>query len=96
MTPAGKTNVVTNTGSIMNSGVALGVVNEYYVNKGSGHEVIKIGNDHPVFGKRHFKKNVNEFFKDCPEIIRKVKENEFRRREMVSIVDFYNENCASK
>ncbi len=96
MTPAGEINIVNNSGSAMNSGVSLGVVNEYYVNKGSGHEVIKIGNDHPVFGKRHFKKTINEFFKDCPEIIRKVNENEFRRAEMVSIVDFYNENCASK
>ena len=94
-TPAGDV-VVTNPGSPVNSGVSLGVVNEYYANKGSGLEVTKIGDDHPVFGKRQFKKAINEFFKDCPEIINKVKKNEFRRRDMVSIVDFYNENCASK
>ena len=94
-TPAGDV-VVTNPGSPVNSGVSLGVVNEYYANKGSGLEVTKIGDDHPVFGKRQFKKAINEFFKECPEIINKVKKNEFRRRDMVSIVDFYNENCASK
>lgn len=91
----GKTAEISTSVPSLNIKGPINQINEYYVNKGSGHEVIKIGSDHPIFGKSHFKKTVNEFFKDCPEIIRKVNENEFRRSEMDSIVDFYNENCAS-
>lgn len=69
-------------------------VTEYYVNvKDNEHEVIKMGNNHPVFGKRHYKKTVNDFFKDCPELISQVEEGEMKRNRMIEIIKFYNENC---
>ena len=62
-TPDGETAVVNTSIPLMNTKGPINKINEYYVNKGSGHEVIKIGNDHPIFGKSHFKKMVHEFLK---------------------------------
>ncbi|WP_037315594.1 hypothetical protein [Salegentibacter sp. Hel_I_6] len=81
-------------GVSLSTGVAVNA-SEYYLNKGNGFEVVKIGNDHPVFGKRRFKNALIEFFEDCPKLIEKVEENEFSRREMEAIVDFYITNCHS-
>lgn len=90
-------NVPINNGGLSPMGVSSGVsldVTEYYVNVlDSGHEVIKLGNNHPVFGKRHFKKTVNEFFKDCPELITRVESGDLKRHSMIQIIEFYNENC---
>ncbi len=94
-TSDGNTAVINTSVPSVNTKVLINQINEYYANKGDGHEVTKIGNDHPIFGKKKFKESANEFFKDCPEIIRRINKNEFRRSEMDSIVDFYNENCAS-
>ena len=86
-----------NTGGLSPMGVSSGVsvdVTEYYVNvRDNDYEVIKIGNNHPVFGKRHFKKTVNDFFKDCPELITQVENGEFKRNDMIQIIQFYNKNC---
>ena len=81
-------------GLSVSSGVSVNT-SEYYLNKGTGFEVVEIGNDHPVFGKRRFKKALIEFFQDCPKLIKKVEDNDFRRNEMEALVDFYIKNCQS-
>jgi uncharacterized protein involved in tellurium resistance len=88
-------NLNSNTSGLnMNTGVTFDVT-EFYVNKDGGHEVIKLGNNHPVFGKRHFKNTVHEFFKDCTALMEKVEKNEFKRNDMISIIEFYNDNCGN-
>lgn len=44
---------------------------------------------------RGYKKAVKKFFKDCPRLIEKVKNKEFKREQIVEIVQFYNNNCVN-
>ena len=68
-------------------------VSEYYASKNNGHEVVKLGNNHPVFGKGRFKKNVAEFFEDCPDLIEQVENNELKRMDMIELIEFYKNEC---
>jgi hypothetical protein len=43
-----------------------------------------------------FKKFINSYFTDCPEIITKVEKKEFKKKNYDEIVEFYNSNCATK
>ncbi|WBX70482.1 hypothetical protein [Tenacibaculum retecalamus] len=43
--------------------------------------------------KRIFKKIIPEYFGDCPELIEKIKKKEYKKRHIVEIVDFYNNQC---
>ena len=40
----------------------------------------------------HISKKHLVFFKDCPELINKIKNKEFKRKEIFKIINFYN-NC---
>jgi len=40
-----------------------------------------------------FRKDMVEYFSDCPELAEKIKEKEFRKGDMISIVRFYNNHC---
>ena len=40
-----------------------------------------------------FKKDMMEYFDDCPELSKKIESKEFRKSEMVSMVIFYNRSC---
>ena len=68
---------------------------DYYVSKGNENIVIKLGTDRNFVGSNYFKKTALKYFKDCPALIKKIKEKEFKRRnDIKKIVAFYNENCA--
>lgn len=43
-----------------------------------------------------WKKKTLAFFKDCPNLIKKIKNNELREIHLVDIVYFYNDYCADK
>ncbi|GAA0872110.1 hypothetical protein GCM10009117_12570 [Gangjinia marincola] len=68
----------------------------YYVNKNGNHIVKELGHDHPIFGNGSFKKNLKEFFNDCPELIKMVDNNDFKRVDTPEMVDIYVEECAGK
>lgn len=40
-----------------------------------------------------FRKDILAFFSDCPELAQKIEARDFRRRELASIVQFYNLTC---
>jgi hypothetical protein len=40
-----------------------------------------------------FKKDMAEYFKDCPTLVKKIVDRDFRKDDLVSIVRFYNSNC---
>ena len=66
----------------------------YYVNKGNGDVVIMLGSSQQVYGSRHFKKTALKFFKDCPSLIKKIKDKEFnRRKHMEEIIEYYKNEC---
>ncbi len=66
----------------------------YYINKGKGDVVIKIALQFFIYGNRHFKKTALDFFKDCPALIEKIKNKEFKKRDIEAIVDYYNKDCS--
>ena len=72
------------------------LVTEYYANKGTGIEVFKLGDDHPVFGKKKYMKAVKRFFKDCPEVLKSIEEKGFRRTHTPDMIDLYHLNCGEK
>ncbi len=43
---------------------------------------------------KSFKKRATEYFSDCPDLITKFENNEFKREDLVQIVNYYNDNCA--
>jgi hypothetical protein len=77
--------------------ISLGLTDNfyhYYVNKGNGDTVIKLGSSQQVYGSRHFKKTALKFFKDCPSLIKKIKDKEFNRRKHTEeIIDYYKNEC---
>jgi hypothetical protein len=43
-----------------------------------------------------FKKDMLEYFKDCPQLQDLIESKDFRRKEIEAIVLFYNHNCGEK
>lgn len=44
-----------------------------------------------------FKKDLTEYFSDCPEMVQKIENKDFHiSRDMFLMVKFYNSNCANK
>ena len=73
---------------------------------GEGFGNINIGMEHSAFlffiSKKGDKtadkfptKNAAEYFKDCPELVKKIKNKDFKSKDYFKIVDFYNNNCAA-
>lgn len=58
----------------------------YYLK--SKDSVVKIGTT--------IKKSHLEFFKNCPELIKKIKTKEFKKWEIYEIIDFYNFDCTEQ
>lgn len=46
--------------------------------------------------KLNFRKEAQEWFKDCPELAGYIKEREWRYEDMKTIVEFYNEFCTEE
>lgn len=41
----------------------------------------------------NYKKTSKDFFSDCPELVSKLENKEFKRKELDEVVIFYNDNC---
>lgn len=44
---------------------------------------------------KNYKKTSKDFFSDCPELVAKLENNEFKKNEIEEVVIFYNENCSN-
>lgn len=42
---------------------------------------------------KSFKKRAIAYFEDCPELILKIENDVFRKKDLVEIAEFYNSNC---
>lgn len=40
-----------------------------------------------------FRKDMEEYFSDCPSVADKIKDKDFKRRDLEAIVMYYNKNC---
>lgn len=68
-------------------------VNNYYVSKNNG-TVEKLATTGTLFAKS-FKKSASEYFNDCPDLVQKIKDYTFTKKDITEIVMFYNESCNS-
>ncbi len=77
---------VINTTTNMSNGFAVGITLDipvYFIK--TNDEVLKIGNN--LKNKHHY------IFDDCPLLIEKIKNKEFKRWDLFLMVEFYNEDC---
>lgn len=41
----------------------------------------------------NFKKTASEIFNDCPDLVAKIQSEEFKKRDLVEVVEYYNKKC---
>jgi len=68
-------------------------VSNYYVSKDGGITK-KLTTTGTLFTKS-FKKVTSEYFSDCPELVQKIQDYTFTKKDIEKIVLFYNESCVS-
>lgn len=62
-----------------------------YLKKKNESEATYLGNN-ALFSK-NFSKTSAEFFEDCPELVKKIENKEFKKKDLKEIIEFYNTNC---
>jgi hypothetical protein len=77
-------------------GMAFGMghgytIKNYYVKRANEIEVSHLGST-SLFSK-NFKKAASKYFEDCPELVDKIQTKEYRKRDLRSIIEFYNTHC---
>jgi hypothetical protein len=71
--------------------ISIGSV-RYFLEKPNEEKLIQIGSKgNPV--TKHFKKSVNEYFKDCPDLVLKISAKEFKIDDLPEIIEYYKNNC---
>ena len=68
-------------------------INNYYVSKDNGI-VEKLATTGTLFTK-NFKTSASKYFSDCPELVQKIQDYTFTKKDIEEIVLFYNESCGS-
>jgi hypothetical protein len=63
----------------------------HYVKRKHNDEVILLSSDY--FSDQSLKMVGPKFFKDCPKLVEKIENRDFKKRHIYDIVRFYNENC---
>lgn len=66
-------------------------IKNYYVQRNNKEEMFNLGSNQ-LFSK-NFKKAAADFFKDCPLLVSKIRKKEFRKKHILKIVEFYNQQC---
>jgi len=42
---------------------------------------------------KNFKKAASNFFSDCPQLVKKIENKELKKKNLMEIIDFYNNSC---
>ncbi|CAM3668332.1 hypothetical protein [Flavobacterium chungbukense] len=79
------------SGMNMGMGMASSPVTYYYVAHGEDFEVSIITSLGNI--SKNFKKAASEFFKDCPVLVEKINNKEFKKDDIFQVVKFYNTKC---
>ena len=74
---------VSNSGSAMGMGLPASSGNVYFLEK--NNVTIRTG--------ARFKNGKSYLIEDCPILIDKIKKKEFKKREVIKIIEYYNKNC---
>ncbi len=64
----------------------------YYVKKKHNNEVIFLTSSSALNFK--FTEIGQAFFRDCPELVQKIEDKDFKKKDVYEVVKFYNTNCA--
>ena len=57
------------------------------------YPVYKMGEDPIILTKVGFKEQMREYLKDCPDLVAKIEVGEYKKKDAVKIVEYYNEYC---
>lgn len=66
-------------------------IDNYYVKKKNEEKATHLGSN--LLFTKNFKKAASEYFKDCPDLVTKIQNKEFTKRNLFKMVSFYNHNC---
>lgn len=66
-------------------------IKNLYVTKGVSGEVTHLGSNQ-LFSK-NFKNAASDYFSDCPELVAKIQNKEYKKKHIRDIVNFYNLQC---
>ncbi|WP_157832788.1 hypothetical protein [Croceivirga radicis] len=64
---------------------------EFFLRKKGTQELIPLIDDNVL--SKSFLKQAETFFIDCPDLVNRIKNKEFKRKDLVAVVDFYNNHC---
>jgi len=67
-------------------------MDNYYVSKDDSDVVTKLTTVGTFFGKS-FKKAASEYFSDCQDLVDRIQNKTYRKRDIEEIVRFYNTKC---
>lgn len=66
-------------------------IKNYYLKRWGDDKVFHVGSNQ-LF-KKDFKKAASQFFNDCPSLVEKIQSDEFIKRNIGEIVNYYNVHC---
>jgi len=66
-------------------------IKNLFVQRYGQNELIHLGSNQ-LFTK-NFKKAATAFFKDCPELAKKIQDKTYRKSDIKNVVEFYNNQC---
>ena len=75
-----------------NMGPAKSSITSYYVSKDADDLVTHLGDRGNLFSK-NFIKAASEYFEDCPELVKKIEDKEYKKRDIEEVVNYYNKDC---
>lgn len=62
-----------------------------YLRKTNEKEAVYLGSSYWM--TKNFKKGASNFFSDCPELVKKILNRDFRKKDLKEIILFYNTKC---
>jgi hypothetical protein len=74
-----------------NMGMTQQTIVVHYVKREHNDEVVLLSSDY--FSDQSLKTVGPIFFKDCPELVKKIEDRDYKKRHIYDIVRFYNDKC---
>ena len=71
---------------------AAGTLTHFFLNRKDEKDVVRILTKGKAIDKS-FRKTAIEFFKDCPELVKKLDDKIFKKDDIEQVVNYYNKNC---
>ena len=62
-----------------------------FVRKPNDDEATHLGSNDWM--SKNFKKAASNFFSDCPQLVKKIENRELKKKNLMAIIDFYNNSC---